>query len=78
MGVWNGALYSDDGGLSYTRSNAYGNARYIAWSFTFRPQAGHPLAHPLAHPLGLRPSGRAMRATCSAMGSTDSGWVSVE
>ena len=42
MGVWNGVTYSDDGGLSYIRSSAYGNARYIVWSFAFLPQTGHP------------------------------------
>ncbi len=42
MGVWNGILTSDDGGLSYAPSSAYGFARYIVWSFTFRAEAGHP------------------------------------
>ena len=42
MGVWNGITYSDDGGLSYTPSSAYGNAAYIAYSFAFVPQPGHP------------------------------------
>jgi hypothetical protein len=42
MGVWNGALYSDDGGLTYTPSNAFGQAAYIVWSFAFLPRAGHP------------------------------------
>ena len=42
MGVWNGAVYSDNGGTSFTRSNAYGQARYIVYSFTFMPQSGHP------------------------------------
>ena len=41
-GVWNGILTSDDGGLSYQPSSAFGSARYIAWSFTFRAEAGHP------------------------------------
>ncbi len=41
-GVWNGILTSDDGGLSYQPSSAYGQARYIVWSFTFVDVPGHP------------------------------------
>ena len=41
-GVWNGITYSDDGGLSYRPSSAFGQAAYIAWSFAFLSQAGHP------------------------------------
>ena len=40
--VWNGVTYSDDGGLTYTPSSAFGQAAYIAWSFAFLPQPGHP------------------------------------
>ncbi len=41
-GVWNGIVVSDDGGLSYQPSSAYGQARYIVWSFTFVDVPGHP------------------------------------
>lgn len=41
-GVHNGVVYSDDGGLSFTPSNAYGQSVYIAYSFTFLPDAEHP------------------------------------
>jgi hypothetical protein len=41
-GVWNGITYSDDGGLSFVPSNAYGQAAYIAYAFAFLPVVGHP------------------------------------
>ncbi|HEX8385515.1 MAG TPA: sialidase family protein, partial [Rubricoccaceae bacterium] len=62
MGVWNGASYSDDGGVTYTPSNAFGQARYIAWSFTFLRQEGHPyggVAYAGLENVGLYPAANA-------------------
>ena len=42
FGVWNGITYSDDKATTWRPSSAYGFARYIAWSFTWQPIAGHP------------------------------------
>ena len=43
IGVVGGISYSDDGGLSYLPTSTVGSGRYyIAWSFTFVPDAGHP------------------------------------
>ena len=42
-GVYNGVSVSDDGGTTWTAgAGAYGFARYIAHSFAFHPEAGHP------------------------------------
>ena len=41
--VWNGVTYSDDGGETWAPgAGAYGYARYIARSFAFVPEPGHP------------------------------------
>ena len=60
--VWNGITYSDDGGLTYTLSSAFGQAAYIAYSFAFLPVAGHPYGgHVYAgiENVGLYPEARA-------------------
>gem|GEM_PF-1430282 len=61
-GVWNGVTYSDDGGQTYTPSSAYGQAAYIAYSFTFVPDDGHPyggVAFAGLENVGLYPAARA-------------------
>lgn len=42
MGVWNGVTGSTDGGASFQPTSLYGFGRWIAYSFAFVPQAGHP------------------------------------
>ena len=43
-GVRNGVVYSDDGGLSYRPSSAYGNAAYLVFSFAFAGDPAHSFA----------------------------------
>lgn len=42
LGLWNGIVYSDDRAATWHPSSAYCFACYIAWSFAWRPVAGHP------------------------------------
>lgn len=42
-GLYNGVAFSDDGGATWAPgAGAYGFARYVAGSFAFVPEAGHP------------------------------------
>ena len=42
VGVYNGVSYSDDAGVTFRPSSAFGQARYIATSFAFVRDAAHP------------------------------------
>ena len=41
VGVYNGVSYSDDGGVTFRPSSAFGQARYIATSFAFVADPAH-------------------------------------
>ncbi len=41
VGVYNGVSYSDDAGVTFRPSSAFGQARYIATSFAFVPDPVH-------------------------------------
>ena len=41
-GVYNGVTASDDGGVTWAPTSLYGFAQYIARSFAWVPEAGHP------------------------------------
>ncbi len=41
-GVWNGVVFSGDGGQTWTPSALWAPGRFVVYSLTFAPESGHP------------------------------------
>ena len=77
-GLYNGVTYSDDGGHTWRPGEgAYGFARYLAYSFAFVPEPGHPYGGAVVAAVDDLEWGRDSTATIYRSDDGGGSWVRV-